>query len=215
VGFDISATAWRGGNPYDAGWAQILATVQSGNHVYAALINEKGLANGTPPIDFKIRPYDFRVDKSRDYDNAVKAKLEKQRQLLDAALKKSVPSRSTEILGFMHAASQIFRAYPSNAVKELVVFTDGVEESEAVNLMTLQLTDPEIGRVIEDERRGGRLPNLKGVRIWFVTGPSLQTARIGSNKLVRLEAFWTRYVRACGGDLQAYSAVLVNFGGEQ
>ncbi len=215
VGFDASATAWRGGNPYEAGWAQILATSQGGDHIYAALINEKGLANGTPSIDFKIRRYSFLTDKRREYDEAVKVKLDNQRQLLDAALKKSVPAKNTEIIGFLHAAAQIFRAYPGNAVKELVVFTDGVQESGTVNLAKAQITDQEIAKIIDEDRRGGRLPNLKGVAIWFVTGPSLLTAQIGSNKLVRLEVFWTKYVQACGGELRAYSPVLVNFGGQQ
>ena len=169
VGFDTSATAWRSGNPYDASFAEILKTSRSGDHIYAALINGKGLANGSPTIDFTIRPYSFVTDKRREYDEAVKTKIAKQRQLLDAALKNSVPSRSTEIIGFLHAASQIFRSYPGNVRKELVVWTDGVQESDSINLAKLPLTDQEIAKIIEEDRRGGRLPNLKGVTIWFVT----------------------------------------------
>src|SRR5215813_11382329 len=83
VGFDLSGTAWHGGNPYDTSWRQVLDVVGGGDHVYAAIINEKGLLNGAPVIDFSIRPYRFLTDKRSAYDAAVQAKLEKQRLLLD------------------------------------------------------------------------------------------------------------------------------------
>jgi len=68
--------------------------------------------------------------------------------------------------------------------------------------------------VVEGERQAGRLPHLGGISIWFVTGPSVQSAKFTSSKLLRLEAFWRKYIQACGGDLKAFSPVLVNFGGD-
>jgi hypothetical protein len=179
------------------------------------LINDKGLANGAPVIDFTIRPYSFWRDKRRDYDPAVNAKLETQRQTLAAVLKRQSPSRSTEIIGFLEASSQIFRCYPARAKKNLLLFTDGIQEGESVNLARLALTDREIANIIAAETAAGRLPDLKGIEVWFITGPSLQTTQLRSNRLLRLELFWRRYLTACGADLRAYSPVLVNFGGDR
>jgi hypothetical protein len=215
VGYDTSATAFRTGNPNDAGWAQVLSATQAGDHVYVALINERGLANGCPVIDFTIRPYNFLTDKTRDYDQAVKAKLAMERQALADILKRQAPSQRTEIFGFIFAAVQIFRAYPPNAERKLLVWTDGIQDGESVNLARLPLTDRDIGDIIASETAAGRLPDLHGIAVWFITGPSLQTTQIGSNRLLRLEVFWRRYLKAAGADLRAYSPVLVDFGGDR
>ncbi len=216
VGFDLSGTAWRGGNnPYDAGWVQALKTVQGGDHVYAAIINERGLLNGEPVIDFTIRPYSLLSDKRTDYDAAVQAKLEKQRQALDRLLKDTAPAKGTEIIGFLHAAAQILGAYPARTIRQVIVWTDSLQEGDEVNLAALPLTADQIAAIIEGERQAGRLPRLSGMSIWFVTGPSVQSAHFASSKLLRLEAFWRKYIQTCGGDLRAFSPVLVNFGADR
>jgi hypothetical protein len=214
VGFDVSGTAWRGGNnPYDAGWCEVLGTVADGDHVYAAIINEKGLANGAPIIDFTIRPYSFFTDHRKEYEAAVRAKLEKQRAALSAVLKHAAPSKKTEIIGFLHQAAQVLGAYPAKTVKQIVVWTDGLQEGDEVNLTNGSLSDQQISKIIEGERLAGRLPKLNGISIWFVTSPSVESAQVTSSKLLRLEAFWRKYLQASGADLKSFSPVLLNFGG--
>ncbi len=199
---------WRGGNnPYDAGWVQALKTVQGGDHVYAAIINERGLLNGEPVIDFTIRPYSLLSDKRTDYDAAVQAKLEKQRQALDRLLKDTAPAKGTEIIGFLHAAAQILGAYPARTIRQVIVWTDSLQEGDEVNLAKLPLTDDQIAAIIEGERQAGRLPRLSGMSIWFVTGPSVpvcpfrlkQTAspwkRSGGNTFRPAEAISERSAR--------------------
>jgi hypothetical protein len=215
AGFDTSGTAWRSGNPYDSGWAQLLEGIRPGDHAYAMLINDRGLGNGSPLIDFTIRPYNFLADKRPDYEQAVNAKRQQQRVTLATALKNQQPSRGTEIIGFLQTASQLFRASPASAEKVLVAWTDAMQESPSLDLSRLSLSDDEITRLIDRERRNGNLPRLKGVAVYFVSGPSLQTARFSSGRLTRLEAFWGRYLEACGAELRAYSPVLIGFGGER
>jgi hypothetical protein len=214
TGFDLSATAWRGGNNlYEAGWTQVLSIVEAGDHVYATVINGKGLANGAPVIDFTIRPYSFFIDRHKEYDAAVQAKLEKQREILGNVFKASVPSKRTEIIGFLHAAAHILGAYPSKTAKEVVIWTDGLQEGDEVDLARIVISDEQISRIIETERQAGRLPRLNGVSIWFITSPSVESAQFTTSKLLRLEAFWRKYIQACGGELKTFSPVLVNFGG--
>jgi hypothetical protein len=214
AGFDSSGSARRGGNnPYDAGWMQVLSTVEGGDHIYGSVINEKGLANGAPIIDFTIRPYSFLTDGGREYDAAVRAKLEKQRETLNNIFRNTTPSKRTEIIGFLHSAAQILGAYPPKTVKEVVIWTDGIQEGDEVDLARIAISDEEISKIIETERRSGRLPKLNGVAVWFVTSPSVESTQFTTSKLLRLEAFWRKYVQACGGEVKAFSPVLVNFGG--
>jgi hypothetical protein len=213
TGFDLSATAWHGGNPYDAGFNLILCSVEAGDHVYAAIINGKGLANGAPVVDFTIRAYSFWSDKHKEYDAAVQAKIQKQREILNDKLRSSAPAKRTEIIGFLHAASKILDEYPAKTLKQVVIWTDGLQEGDEVDLARLSITDEQISKIIETERRAGRLPKLNGVAVWFVTSPSVESTQFTTSKLLRLEAFWRKYLQACGADLKAFSPVLVNFGG--
>ena len=214
TGFDLSGTAWRGeGNPYDNGLKEVLSTVEGGDHVYGAVINERGLANGAPVIDFGIRPYSFWSDKRNEYEPAVQTKLKMQREALNNVLKSSTPSKKTEIIGFLHSAAQILNGYPAKTVKQIVIWTDGLQEGDEVDLARIVITDEQISKIIETERGAGRLPKLNGVAIWFVTSPSVESTQFTTSKLLRLEAFWRKYLQACGADLKAFSPVLVNFGG--
>jgi hypothetical protein len=214
AGFDISATAWHGDrNPYDGGWVQVLHTAEGGDHIYGSVINEKGLANGAPAIDFTIRPYSFFFDKRSEYEPAVEAKREKQRQILNNVLKGSIPSKKTEIIGFLQAAAHVLDGYPAKTTKQVVIWTDGLQEGDEVDLAHIVISDEQILKIIETERRAGRLPKLNGVGVWFVTSPSVESSQFTTSKLLRLEAFWRKYLQACGADLKAFSPVLVNFGG--
>jgi hypothetical protein len=209
VGFDVSATAYKSGtNPYAAAWKDLMKTVQDGDRIVATRINEKGLANGTPEINFGIRPYSILKDNRTRFDQAVQVQLDKQTEHLDTILKGSSPARGTEIIGFLDQAAVILAAYPQ-AMKQVVVFTDGIQEGE-VDLGPMRLTDQEINAVVARERRAGRLPALNGISIWFVTGPSLH-GQINSSGLLRLAVFWTKFVEASGGKLKAFSPVLANF----
>jgi hypothetical protein len=77
----------------------------------------------------------------------------------------------------------------------------------------MNLTDADISKVIETERQAERLPMLSGISVWFVTSPSVESGQLTTAKLLRLEALWGKYIQACGGQLKAFSPVLVNFGG--
>lgn len=209
--FDVSATAFEGhADPYDSSWHDLLQTVHGGDHVFAAVVNERGLANGAPTIDFTIRPFNILYDQSRVYDAAVQKKLQGQERSLDEALKNTPPARGTELIGLLHQAAKILSAYP-RAAKQIVIYTDGIQEGREVDLADKRLSDAEIGKIVETERHAGRLPALSGASVWFVTGPSLH-GQIDTNGLLRLEAFWTQFVQASGGKLKAFSPVLANFG---
>lgn len=212
VGFDLSATAYqRGSNPYHDGWVQVLNAVSGGgDEVYAAAINGIGLANGAPPINFSVRPRNIFLDKPSDYKAAVDAKLRLQETALDEIVRAATPSRGTSIIGFLHTVAAILAAHPPGPDREIIIFTDGIEESPDINLAKVQLSDVEIKKLIETERRAGRLPALGKMNVFFVTGPSMH-GQVTTDRILRLEAFWREYVKSCGGNLQAFSPVLANF----
>jgi hypothetical protein len=206
AGLDVSGSAYRGSNPYDSSWAQLLQAGRGGDHIFAGLIDEKGLANGAPVIDFTIRPYSILTDKRRVYDEAVRVKLDNERKALAAALANKRPAKGTDLIGFLRAAGQIFEGFAPGAERVLVVWSDGLQESSLLNLS--KLGDGDATGIVERERKAGRLPRLAGVNVYFVTGPSLEAAGFDSERILRLERFWRLYLQASGARLRSYSPIL-------
>jgi hypothetical protein len=210
AGFDVSATAFAGHtNPYDEAWYQILKTVQGGDQVFAAVINEYGLTGGAPAINFSIRRFNIFKDQSMAYDAAVAKKLNDQRNALDHLLNNTAPARQTEVIGTLVQAGELLGAF-ARATRQIVLYTDSIQEGRDVNLARVQLSDAEITGIIARERRAGRLPALAGTAVWIITGPSLH-GQVTTAKLLRLEKFWRHFVEASGGHLRSFSPVLSSF----
>src|SRR5262249_17239024 len=121
----------------------------------------------------------------------------------------------TDLLGFIQSAAQTLQACPATTTRELVILTDGVHQTRALDLARHSLTDDDINRIIGDLKSSGRMPTLTGVRLWFVTPPTVQEGFFTSDQLLRVAAFWRQFAKAAGGDLRSYGPVLVNFGGQQ
>jgi len=210
AGFDASGTALEAGsNPYAKAWSELLDKMHGGEHVFASIINEKGLANGAPVIDVATRSFNLLFDHRSAYDQAVKQKLALQKDKLNAILRAAPPSHGTEIIGFLFQAAKILEAYPSSR-RQIVIYTDGIQEGFDVNLARMRLTDAEFSKTIKAEQLASRMPSLKGISVWFVTGPSMRN-QINTNMLLRMEEFWKKFMQAAGGDLRSFAPILANY----
>jgi hypothetical protein len=83
-----------------------------------------------------------------------------------------------------------------------------LEDSEEYNFERLKLTDDFTQRVIEEQKKKGRLPDLSGAKV-YVAGASAQSA----NKALDVQRFWLAYCKAANADLapQSYGPALINF----
>jgi len=193
----------------------IVATVRSGDALVAGWITEHSAAELVLPVRMNIPPF------SPDTDNptvieakraaamqAVRAETEQACQTIAAGLQN--PGRkvlNTNILSSLTVAERVFKSF-SQPRKVLVIMSDMLEDSEHYNFERLKLTAHETARIIEAEKRAGRLADLHRVRV-YVIGASAPS----DDKLIEVENFWRAYFVACGAELRKenYGAALVRF----
>ena len=124
----------------------------------------------------------------------------------------SKPETSTEILSALTVAAKTFseEEYRDTNHKALVIFSDMVEESKSYNFRRDSISDKRIEEIIAAERAAGRLPSLKGVRVWKAGST---TAAINDSKTRQIEKFWQQYFAAAGAELKTerYGAALLDF----
>jgi hypothetical protein len=86
-----------------------------------------------------------------------------------------------------------------------------VEESDLYNFQRDSLSDSRIAAILQAERESGRIPNLKGVRVWKAGAAS---GDLKEAKARQLEKFWLQYFQAAGADVakERYASALLDFG---
>jgi hypothetical protein len=89
-----------------------------------------------------------------------------------------------------------------------VLVSDMLEDSEEYNFERQQLNDGFIQRVIAEQKKKGRLPDLSGAKV-YVAGASAKSA----NTALEVQKFWIAYCKAANADLtsQNYGSALMNF----
>jgi hypothetical protein len=222
-GCDVSASVLdaekkKGANHCDAELATVLDSIRpETDQLFIYLIDGRGLTAGAPRLSFSYRKFNPFSERDADYTRAVTNKKAQTRRALDDLLARVEPVEGTDLFGFWQNAAQILRSYPASTTRQVVLVTDGVHETTGdLNFRKTALSDGDIERLIERQRKAGTLPELKNVQAVFVTGLSVQDSRYyDSTKLLRVEATWRKWLPACGGSVRSYGPILVNFGGGQ
>lgn len=110
---------------------------------------------------------------------------------------------NTEILGAIRLAKQYFDDVGAEE-KVLIILSDMIEESEFYNFQK-QSVDPE--KIIENEKKNNRLPDLSGVEV-YVSGASAKT----EDKYDAIKTFWTKYFEVTGARLNDhYRPKMIHF----
>jgi hypothetical protein len=124
-------------------------------------------------------------------------------------------SKQTDIIGALRSAAKIFNADRciDAEKKELIVFSDMIHETKALNLLK---TDPAQFRGRNLQRLVLSIddpPNLRGVTVW-VSGAGASVLKPANSAFFRhLQAFWTAFFRNSGATLtdSRYAANLLNY----
>ena len=120
----------------------------------------------------------------------------------------SRPVKKTKILDANLLAEKVFQTYkrPKNV---LVIFSDMIESSEKANFEKQKLTAEAVQKILETEKKAGRIPQLSNVKI-YVIGASGGAA---SDSFNQIQNFWLEYYKAAGADLskENYGAALLKF----
>jgi RNase P/RNase MRP subunit POP5 len=95
----------------------------------------------------------------------------------------------------------------------LVVFSDMIEQSGRYDFSKIDLSARGIDTIIARERRDGRIPDLKGVRVYVIGAGAAQTGGLPPDRIMAIERFWLRYFEQAGAEMrkERYGAALIRF----
>jgi len=197
---------------YAEEFEKVLEAMRGGELVMGDRITENSLATANP---FKVSfPAYHPLKYSRmTHQQAMKSASDEARQHVKKLLQKVSPR--TDLMNAFQLADKVFNGESCRSAKGkiLIVFSDMIEQSSRYDFTGIQLTPQKIQQIIESERKGGRLPNLKGVKVWVAGATAAMQGGLSSAKIYEVQNFWLAYFRACGADLtkERYGTTLLNF----
>lgn len=165
--------------------------IYGGDRVLLAPIGDQTRRDFRPSLDLQVERTDVRLDQEEAVAKA-EATLERRAELLFA---KGGDAGHSRILEAIAAASEAFRAdEPSK--RRLILLTDGVEDSEVVNLDQPDVTAEEIEDALIKAQALELLPDLAGVELIIVGA--------GGKDFPGVRAFWIAFARATRANLASY-----------
>jgi hypothetical protein len=209
VFFDLSQSAQNVRAGYLSDFEKVVDGLAGGEHILGAGITAQSLASGRFQIDETIPKYSPFTDSKLTYrkrlQNSQAAVKQDARKLLDGPA-----APATDLMGAMQLAEKVFQSSGAVSAKTrlLIVFSDMVEDSARYNFQKENLTPARVAAVVESERKAGRMPALKGVKVW-VSG----AGGSAPERFLQIQDFWIQYFRAAGADLprSRYGAGLMDF----
>ena len=193
---------------YQEAFDQVVKAVRPGDILAADVIADHPLTESTFPVnvEFEEGPNRLVTEARTRQKRADVAK--RVRDLLS----RPEAVKSTRILDAILVVSRVFRNY-DRPRKVLVLCSDMIEESERYNFLRQPPTATAIDRIVGEERTAGRLPELRGVRVYVVGAGAGTYSRLPADHHVRVEKFWLQYFKATGAELDKvrYGASLIEF----
>ena len=102
----------------------------------------------------------------------------------------------TDLAGALYLAGQLLGSASCGEERRLVLFTDGLIQTPAVDWRGGAVTSGAVERLVREQRRAGALPDLAGVTVILIGARAENEKRLAA-----LRGAWSRYVSACGGRL--------------
>lgn len=195
---------------YESDFGTVAEQLADGDQLMGDVISANSLVTSTFPLRADLPAMSIFKDSAREHEehrDEVKAALLRSASEL---IHRGSPHQRTALLDAMLLAEKIFqgelgKAYPR---KTLVVFSDMIEDSSRYNFERERLDAAGVESILEREKRDGRLPDLRGVKVWVAGAGSSDAGRT-----LRVQEFWARYFQTCGAefDKSRYSSTLINF----
>lgn len=215
--FDVSgstnASQIRGYYYHD--FLDIVHDLRDGDSIMGDVITDDTLATSTYPIRETLPHYDMWRFSRLTFEEAQRRA---ERELLAQAEKVILHSKAaprTDLMNSFEVAAKIFNGEQCRVCsqKDLIIFSDMVEQSHHYDFTGINLSDARIAAIIADERAGGRLPQLSGVKVWIAGAALKPSAGLDPQKIYQIQTFWLRYLHACGADIDEtrYATRLINF----
>lgn len=202
--FDLSASTANADvrGRYFEDYGKLMDKIEGGDTLVVDRITDNPLAQSTFPVN-EVFP---RMNSWTDNPLQFKHKKKLQRERIDKVVKEMVDDLSqryqnTSVIDALHLAQRVFATYPDGR-HVLVLFSDMIEESPYYDFSKESLTERRINKIIENEKKEGRLPDLNGVEVWVVGAVAgYYGRRMDPAKVRQVQNFWLAYFEAAGADL--------------
>lgn len=139
------------------------------------VITDNPLAQSTFPVNESFEMPTFTTDNPlivnsgmKKHEESLRVRRDKIMQTIESIVSDSSRKiNQTRILDSMQLAERVFNTY-SRPSKVLVIFSDMIEESDRYNFQRQKVTEVTIASILKEEKQKGRLPDLKGVKVYVV-----------------------------------------------
>ena len=201
---DVSGSV-RDFDAYREGWCKIVEKLKEGDRIVLGRITEETFTRFRPVLDTTVPVFNPLTDNRLRFEKRTKAIRGDLEKGVEAAL--GAPrSPKTDVMNSLVLAEKIFAGDKRHPV--LVLFSDMLEDSDAYSFERVTITEGMIHRIVEEKRRDGQLPDLRGATV-YVAGASAKSA----SKAHEVQRFWVEYMKAANARLlpQNYGPALINF----
>jgi hypothetical protein len=171
--------------------------LHGGDRVMVTRITDASLQDARLPIDVNPPAFNPLTQTTSSHRNRMEEARSELKSGIPSLLNRS-PSKCTDLFGAMEFAGKVLQNAPSDASKRLVIASDMIETCNA-DFRRRALNKEDIDALIEKLRTAGRLPDLKGVRVW-VAGATA-TTKLDPGRIQSIENFWMRYFEAVGAEV--------------
>lgn len=97
--------------------------------------------------------------------------------------------------------SQVFDAYREAEFKQLVMFSDAVHTVGGFRFGGKGMSKADIETVVTQLRRQQRLPDLRGVKVWWV-GAGKPRHSLSPQQTMWIRSFWFAYLNEAGARIR-------------
>ena len=210
--FDLSRSTLRGDirEQYLADFRTIVDAVDEGGILVADVIRENPLAQSRLPIQETFEPFDPTAENRLTYRERVEGQRERVLSQAQSLLASGQEVAGTGIIDSLSVVERVFNTYGDAQAQYLVVFSDMVEVSGALDFS--RMSAPEIARLPQSGAVAD-FPDLSGVRVYVSGAGSGAAGALQPEKFRAIQSFWLWYFSRAGADLPAerYGAALITF----
>jgi len=202
---------------YEDTMQTIVSTAGGGDVLVAYPITSNSQASSYADVTVQFPTYNGLTENEDQYHDAQTDAANQAQDGIEKIITFKDGSDGTDLLFAFTKASDVFNGelYRSAKEKDLVVLTDGFQQTHQLDMMKVLLTPDRIQEIIRGLKDDGYLPNLQGVKVWMVGCGADPHHEVGPEKLDQVRRFWLAYFKACGANLapERYGTTLENYKG--
>lgn len=203
VFFDVSGSTPRATiNEYFHQFrSTIVKNMSEGDTIASGLINSNTRGSFKPIGSIKIRKKGA-LESSTGYKDEMDSQRVRGLNAVKRTLDEAKPSGSTDILSALSQAKTYYASSGNDGEKVLIIFSDMVEETKALNLSKLRTPD----QATKLFTKATNIPQLNGVSIYAVGAIGN-----GPNGFSALETFWKQVFSASGAKCKLFDHSISSF----